>query len=88
MDSTDENREVLTKYRELWNGIKNEIETNGNKKDEYCKDFEKIKFNTNDVLPLNNPLKFTALTIIARSVFKEDSKFYVQVYLDGCFDEL
>ena len=52
------------------------------------KDFEKIKFNTNDVLPLNNPLKFPALTIIARSVFKEDSKFYVQVYLDGCFDEL
>ena len=58
------------------------------KKGEYGKDFEKMKFNTNDVLPLNNPLKFTALTIIARSVFKEDSKFYVQVYLDGCFDEL
>ena len=58
------------------------------KKDEYGKDFEKIKFNTNDVLPLNNPLKFPALTIIARSVFKEDSKFYVQVYLDGYFDEL
>ena len=58
------------------------------KKDEYGKDFEKIKFNTNDVLPLNNPLKFPALTIIARSVFKEDSKFYVQVYLDGYFHEL
>ena len=58
------------------------------KKNKYGKDFEKIKFNTNDVLPLNNPLKFPALTIIARSVFKEDSKFYVQVYLDGYFDEL
>ena len=32
-DSTDENREVLKKYAELWNGIKNEIETiNGSKK--------------------------------------------------------
>ena len=32
-DSTDENREVLKKYAELWNGIKNEIETiNGGKK--------------------------------------------------------
>ena len=58
------------------------------KKGEYGQDFEKIKFNTNDVLPSNNPLKFPALTIIARSVFKEDSKFYVQVYLDGYFDEL
>ena len=24
-DSTDENREVLEKYTELWNGIKNEL---------------------------------------------------------------
>ena len=26
-DSTDENNEVLKKYAELWDGIKNEIET-------------------------------------------------------------
>ena len=33
-DSTDENKEVLKKYTELWDGIKNEIETkNGGKKD-------------------------------------------------------
>ena len=25
-DSTDENKEVLTKYTELWDGIENEIE--------------------------------------------------------------
>ena len=32
-DSTDENKEVLKKYTELWDGIKNEIETiNGGKK--------------------------------------------------------
>ena len=31
--STDENKEVLKKYTELWDGIKNEIETiNGGKK--------------------------------------------------------
>ena len=88
MDSRDEIKEVLTKYTELWNGIKNEIETNGNKKGEHGKDFEKIKFNTNDVLPLNKPLKFPTLTIIVRSAFKKESKFYPQVYLDGCFCEL
>ena len=44
-DFTDENKEVLKKYTELWNGIKNEIETiNSSKKDEYGKDFLKIKF--------------------------------------------
>ena len=26
-DSTDENKEVLKKYTELWNGIKNEFKT-------------------------------------------------------------
>ena len=56
-DSTDENKEVLKKYTELWDGIKDEIETiNGSKKIEYGKDFIKIKFNTDDNLPLNKPL--------------------------------
>ena len=60
MNSTDENKKVLRKYTELWNGIINEIEKkNGNKKGECGKDFMKIKSDTNDVLPLKKPLKFT-----------------------------
>ena len=63
-DSTDENKEVLEKYTELWDGIKNEIETiNGGKKGEYGKKFLKIKFNINDNLLLNKPLKLHLLTI-------------------------
>ena len=38
----------------------------------------KIKFNSNDDLPLNKPLKFHAMTIIMRSVFEEDDKLYLQ----------
>ena len=65
--STNENKEVLKKYREHWNGIKNKIETiNGSKKGEYGKDFMKIKFDTDDNLPLNKPLKLHLLTIIVR----------------------
>ena len=56
-DSTDENKEVFKKYREVFDGIKNEIEAiNGGKKGEYGEDFLKIKFNTDDNLPLNKPL--------------------------------
>ena len=88
-DSTDENKEVLKKYTELWDGIKNEIETiNGGKKREYGKDFMKIKFNANDNLPLNKPLKLDLLTIIVRCIFEEDGKFYLQLYLDDCLYEL
>ena len=88
-DSTDENEEVLEKYTELWDGIKNEIKTiNGGKKGGYGKDFMKIKFDTDDDLPLNKPLKLHMLTIIVRSVFEEDSKFYPQLYLDEYLSEL
>ena len=79
-DSTDENKEVLKKYTELWNGIKNEIETiNGGKEGEYGKDFMKIKFDTDDNLPLNKQLKLHLLAIIVRSVFEESGKFYLQL---------
>ena len=71
--STDENKEVLKKYTEPWDWIKNEIETiNGSKKGEYGKDFMKIKFNTDDSLPLNKPLNLHLLTIIVRCIFEDD----------------
>ena len=77
-DSTDENKEVLEKYTELWDEIKNKIETisvNGGKKGEYGKDIVKIKFSTDDNLSLNKPLKLYLLTVIAKCNFEEDSKF-------------
>ena len=82
-DSTDENREVFEKYKDLWDGIRNEIETiNGGKEGGYGKDVMKIKFDTQDDLLLNKPLKLRMLTIIIRCPFKGDSKFYLHVYLD------
>ena len=42
----------------------------------------KIKFNSDDDLPLNKPLKFNAMTIIIRSAFEEDGKFSPQIFLD------
>ena len=48
----------------------------------------KIKFNTDDNLPLNKPLKLYLLTIIVRSIFEGDGKFYPQLYLDNCLYEV
>ena len=87
-DSTDGNKEVFKKYRELWDGIKNDIEIiNSGKKGEYGKDFMKIKFDIDDNLPLNKPLKLHLLTIIVRCIFEEDGKFYSQLSLDDCLYE-
>ena len=48
----------------------------------------KIKFSSDNVLPLNKPLKFHAVTVIIRSVFKEDVKLYPQLLLDDTLYEL
>ena len=79
--STDKNKEVLIKYTKLWDGIKNLIECNFIKKGEYEKGFMKIKFNSDDNLPLNKILKLHNLTIVVRSVFQKDGKYYPQVFL-------
>ena len=48
----------------------------------------KTKFNSDDDLPLNKPLKFHNVTIIIRSVFAEGVKLYPQVFLDYTLYEL
>ena len=48
----------------------------------------KIKFNSNDKLPLNKQLKFLSVTITIRSVFEEDGKYYPRAFLVDCLYEL
>ena len=87
-DSTDENKELLKKYNDVWNGIKNKIEEVSSGECDYEKDYMKIKFNSDDNLPLNKPLKFHLMTITIRSIFEEDGKLYPQVFLDDTLYEL
>ena len=48
----------------------------------------KIKFSSDDDLPLNKPLKFRLMTITIRSVFEEDGELYYQVFLDDTLHKL
>ena len=48
----------------------------------------KIKFSLDNDLPLNKQLKFFNLTIIVRTVFEEDGKYYPQIFLGECLCEL
>ena len=78
---TEESNEVLTKYRNLWNESEYLIKTiNGGAAGDYGKDFMKIKFNSDDNLPLNKTLKLFMLTVVVRSVFEEDGKYYPQIF--------
>ena len=49
---------------------------------EYAKNYMKIKFNSDDNLPLNKPLKFYQMTVTIRYVFSKYNRLYPQVFLD------
>ena len=87
-NSSDENKELLKKYPDVWSGIKNKIEVVSGGECDYGKGYMKIKFNFDDDLPLNKPLKFHMVTITIRSVFEEDGKLYPRVFLDDALYEL
>ena len=87
-DSKDENKELLKKYNVVWNGIRDKIKKVSSGKCDYEKNYMKIKFNSDDNLPLNKPLKFHMMAIIIRSVLEEDGKLYPQVFLDDVLYEL
>ena len=42
----------------------------------------KIRFESDDNLPLGRILILHMLTVIVRSVFEEDGKYYPQIFLD------
>ena len=73
--STDKNKIVLEKYIKLWDEIKYHIQTinTGNSLDD---------------IQLNKILKLHMLTIIVRSIFEEDGKYYPQAFLDDCLYEV
>ena len=74
---------MLKKYAEIWGGIKDQIKKiNSGKSGKYGKDYMRIKFNSD--YDLNKQLKFINLTIIVRTVFEEDAKYYPQIFLDEC----
>ena len=86
---TDRNSEVLKKYAEVWNRIKDCIEKiNNSELGEYDKDYMKIKFNSDDDIPLNKVLNFLTITVIIRNIFEKDGKYYLRFFLDECLYEV
>ena len=57
-DSTDENKELLKKYNDVFNGIRDKIKEISSGECDYEKDYMKIKFDSDDNLSLNKPLNF------------------------------
>ena len=78
-DSTDKNKELLKKYNDVFNGNRDKIKEISSGECDYEKDCMKIKFNSDDNLPLNIPLKLDKMTITIRSILEEDGKLYARM---------
>ena len=83
---TNKNEMVLKNYTEVWDEIKEQMELiTGNKVSKYSKNFMKIKFESDDGLPISTIINIPVCVIIVRSVFEENSKYYPQVLLHNFF---
>ena len=83
--STDENEELLKKYNDVFNGIRDKNQAVSVDECDYEKDYMKIKFNSDDDLPLNKQSKIYSMAITIRSVFEEDGRLYLQGFSGDTF---
>ena len=68
--------DVLRKFANIWKSIRAKIEENTGVIVQYDKDYMNIKFESNDNLPTDNIINMHHVTIIIRSVFAQNDKFY------------
>ena len=70
-------------YTRIWEEIKkviNEVDEFSN----YDKNYDTISFDTDDILSLISIINIYSITIIIKSVFKDNNKFYPQIHLTDC----
>ena len=79
---------MLKKYSDAFNGIMIKIREIDVDWLEYSKQYMKIRFRSDDNLPLNKSLKLYNMTVTIRCVFSEDNELYPQVFLDDALYEL
>ena len=81
---TNESEQKIKKYEKLRSKIRDLIRWMTKNSDDYDQNYMKIKFNSDDELPLNKTVEIPTMTIVVRSIFLENSKYYPYVLLDEC----
>ena len=85
-----ENGDIMQKYQEVFDGIKEIIKkiNDYNQPIKYDDNYMKIKFSTDDNIPLNKIIYLPTTTITISSVTKKDDKYYPQLFLDDFLYEV
>ena len=72
----------------MWSKISDLIRSITKNSDDYDEKYKKIKFNSDDELPLNKMIEIPRKTIAVRANFLENNNYYPQVFLDECLYKL
>ena len=80
--------DVLNKWDQVFNGIKYHIKKISDEEVNFDSDIDKIRFASNDSIPLGKLIYFPTLTVVIRCVFKQGDIYYPQVYLDDALYQL
>ena len=64
------------KNEELWSKIRDLIRSMTENSDDYDEKYMKIKFSSDDELPLNKMIEIPSMIIVIRAVSHENSKYY------------
>ena len=74
--------DIFKKLADIFESIKNK--TTGKTQDtvEYDRDYMKIKFQSNNLLPADKDVNIHIATIMIRAIFAQDGKYYPQLFLD------
>ena len=73
---TNQSKEKIKKYKKLWSKIGDWIRSITKNSDDYNKKHMKIKFNSDDELSLDKPIKIPSIAIVVGAVFHENDKYY------------
>ena len=74
--------DVFKKLIDIFESIKNKITEKTWDVVKYDKDYMKIKFESNNILPEGKDVNLRIATIIIRAIFAQDGKYYPQLFLD------
>ena len=73
---------VYENLMDIFESIKNKITEKTLDTVEYDKNYMKIKFESNNISPVDKDMNIHLATIVIRAIFVQDGKYYPSLFLD------
>ena len=73
--------DVFRKLADIFKSIRDKI-TEKTRDTVECNDYMKIRFESNNILPVDKDVNIHLATIVIRAIFAQDGKYYPRLFLD------